>query len=270
MPIAHAEEVEQVFDAISYCKGGSVVRMVHAVLGERDFTAGLRAYMSQFAYGNATTEDLWGAWEKASGQPIKKMMGQWTRQMGFPLLELKGAWAVGGRTTLELSQRWFLADGSIAAPSEEKVWMIPVFAQASGAPESGAGTMHLLPAAPEHSITIEGDGEWVKLNAGQHVPMRVRYPDGMIAPLCSAIRDKAFGAADRIGLLSDQAALSRAGMLDPALYLQVGPRHRGAGVDWVGVGPFPLRARKLWCGCGCGSSSPSPRHHTHAGAREGG
>jgi aminopeptidase N len=51
VPIAHAEEVEQVFDAISYCKGGSVVRMVHAVLGERDFTAGLRAYMTQFAYG---------------------------------------------------------------------------------------------------------------------------------------------------------------------------------------------------------------------------
>ena len=34
VPIKRAEEVEQVFDAISYCKGGSVVRMVHAVVGE--------------------------------------------------------------------------------------------------------------------------------------------------------------------------------------------------------------------------------------------
>lgn len=194
--------------------------------------------------GNATTEDLWGAWEKASGQPIKKMMGQWTRQIGFPLLKLKSSSADNGRTTLELSQRWFLADGSIADADEEKVWMIPVFAQASGAPESEAGMMHLLPAAPQHSITVEGDGAWVKLNAGQHVPMRVRYPDGMIPPLCSAIQTKAFGAADRIGLLSDQAALSRAGMLDPALYLQVSSLHPDVGLGgWGGDNPGPCNCR---------------------------
>ena len=33
MPIKHAEEVEQVFDAISYCKGSTVVNMVAAIIG---------------------------------------------------------------------------------------------------------------------------------------------------------------------------------------------------------------------------------------------
>ena len=47
MPIAHAEEVEQVFDAISYCKGASVVRMLHAVLGHGDFKKGLQLYMNR-------------------------------------------------------------------------------------------------------------------------------------------------------------------------------------------------------------------------------
>ena len=37
VPICHAEEVDQVFDAISYCKGGSVVRMIKAVLGMKHF-----------------------------------------------------------------------------------------------------------------------------------------------------------------------------------------------------------------------------------------
>jgi hypothetical protein len=60
----------------------------------------------------------------------------------------------------------------------------------------------------------------------------------MIAPLCSAIRLKAFGPADRIGLLSDQAALSRAGLLDPALYLQVGSQRGEAGIGWVGRKPI--------------------------------
>lgn len=47
VPIAHAEEVEQVFDAISYCKGAAVVRMLHAVLGEADFRRGLQLYMNR-------------------------------------------------------------------------------------------------------------------------------------------------------------------------------------------------------------------------------
>ena len=68
VPIANAEEVEQVFDAISYCKGGSVVRMVHAVVGKEHFVQGLRAYMQEFKYGNATTGDLW----KASPYPNPK------------------------------------------------------------------------------------------------------------------------------------------------------------------------------------------------------
>jgi puromycin-sensitive aminopeptidase len=34
VPIAHAEEVEQVFDAISYSKGSTVVNMMAAILGE--------------------------------------------------------------------------------------------------------------------------------------------------------------------------------------------------------------------------------------------
>lgn len=45
MPIKHAEEVEEVFDAISYCKGACVIRMLNAVLGEEAFRKGLQVYM---------------------------------------------------------------------------------------------------------------------------------------------------------------------------------------------------------------------------------
>ena len=225
MPIANAEEVEQVFDAISYCKGGSVVRMVHAVVGKDKFVQGLRAYMEEFKYGNATTGDLWKAWEVASGKPVTDMMGQWTTQMGFPLLEVVEAAAAGGGVTLKLKQSWFLADGSAPAAGEEKLWMIPVFAAASGGAagaEASLGSPDFMFAAQsEAQMTLPGDGAWVKLNFGQHVPLRVKYPDSMISPLCAAITAKAFPAADRIGLLSDQAALSRAGRLDPAKYLEL-------------------------------------------------
>ena len=53
--------------------GSSVIRMVHAVLGEADFQSGLRHYFDKHKYGNTITTDLWRAWEQASGKPVDKV-----------------------------------------------------------------------------------------------------------------------------------------------------------------------------------------------------
>ena len=58
-----------------------------------------------------------------------------------------------------------------------------------------------MPAESEFTVSVQGSGEWVKLNAGQHVPLRVQYPATMIPKLADAVRNKAFCAADRIGFL---------------------------------------------------------------------
>jgi aminopeptidase N len=65
--IHHAEEVEQVFDAISYCNGGSVVRMIKAVPGMNTFN-----YMKKYECGNTETIDLWTAWEEVSRMPVNE------------------------------------------------------------------------------------------------------------------------------------------------------------------------------------------------------
>ncbi|KAH8053780.1 metalloaminopeptidase [Aureococcus anophagefferens] len=218
VPIKNAEEVEQVFDAISYCKGGSVVRMVHAVVGETDFVGGLRAsaraYMKEFQYGNATTDDLWAAWEKASGKPVRDMMNNWTKQTGFPVLELEKVEADG---SLVLSQRRFFADG--AADDAAATWTVPLFAATAASGETSLGLM------PGKAATVAFGGAagapYVKLNAGQHAPLRCKYPDAMMPAFAEAIRRRELPPADRIGLLSDAAALSRAGDLDFALYLEI-------------------------------------------------
>ena len=88
VPIGKAEEVEEVFDAISYSKGGSVVRMIYAVLGREKFQEGLKLYFQRHKYGNTETTDLWKAWSEVSGQPVDEMMGSWTSQMGFPYLKV--------------------------------------------------------------------------------------------------------------------------------------------------------------------------------------
>lgn len=71
--------MEEVFDSISYCKGGSVVKMIRAVLGAEAFQTGLANYMKKFAYGNTETIDLWESWGESSGMPVKEMMASWSK-----------------------------------------------------------------------------------------------------------------------------------------------------------------------------------------------
>ena len=68
--IKNAEEAGESFDAITYEKGGAVLRMLEGFLGEDRFRDGIRLYMRRHREANATADDLWGALGEASGQPI--------------------------------------------------------------------------------------------------------------------------------------------------------------------------------------------------------
>ncbi|HVF69584.1 MAG TPA: M1 family metallopeptidase, partial [Xanthomonadales bacterium] len=66
-------EISEIFDAVSYSKGSSIIRMLAEYLGEDIFRKGLQVYLKKHSYGNATTSDLWNALEKVSGKPVEKI-----------------------------------------------------------------------------------------------------------------------------------------------------------------------------------------------------
>lgn len=211
VPIKHAEEVEQVFDAISYCKGATVVRMIQAVLGMKHFRSGLADYMKKHAYGNTETADLWQAWESASGVPVGELMASWTEQMGFPLVRVvREEWSADS-VTLELEQSWFLSDGSpLDDDGAKKLWTIPVMTCTS------AGVQDDMTLMRERVCTVTVQTtSWVKLNALQQVPMRVLPGPEMLKRLSEGIRDKSLGPIDRAGVLNDAYALVKAGLMSP-------------------------------------------------------
>ena len=51
--IIDASEISQVFDKITYCKGASVIYMLHQFIGPENFKMGIREYIQAFSYGNA-------------------------------------------------------------------------------------------------------------------------------------------------------------------------------------------------------------------------
>ena len=89
-PSAHpvAAEVETMaealgnFDGISYFKGAAVLRQLVAHLGRAEFFAGIRAYLSQHSWGNATLADLLRALETSSGRDLSDWSRAWLRTAG--------------------------------------------------------------------------------------------------------------------------------------------------------------------------------------------
>mmetsp|Transcript_4131 Transcript_4131/g.5257 ORF Transcript_4131/g.5257 Transcript_4131/m.5257 type:complete len:463 (-) Transcript_4131:172-1560(-) len=116
-----------------------------------------------------------------------------------------------GVTTLEVRQSWFLADGS--EPDRRK-WTVPLTLTTA---ETKMGEYCAMTFEKETLFRVvvpplaaEAQHQrWFKLNAGQHVPLRVLYKH--YEPLIAAVRAGELGPEDRAGLLLDAYALAKAG-----------------------------------------------------------
>src|SRR5580658_1185344 len=80
------DEINQMFDGITYDKAGAMLLMVENYLGEETFRRGVHNYLAAHMYGNATAEDFWGAQTAESKKPIDKIMGSLVAQPGVPIL----------------------------------------------------------------------------------------------------------------------------------------------------------------------------------------
>lgn len=52
------DQITELFDAITYSKGASVIRMLAEYVGEETFQKSVTNYLNKHKYGNAVTEDL--------------------------------------------------------------------------------------------------------------------------------------------------------------------------------------------------------------------
>ncbi len=218
--VANPAEVSQLFDAISYSKGGSVLRMLEHFLTANTFRIGLNIYLDRHSYQNARTVDLWMALEEASGQPVTSMMGSWTGQMGYPVLDVAASPASGG-LALEIKQERFVFDSVLeddAGDNEETVWPVPLTVTAAG-----AGVTATLVSAATGTVQVASppDPDWFKVNPDQTGFYRVNYTDEDWDRLAPAIAAKALPATDRLGIQNDAYALSRAGLLPLTRFLSL-------------------------------------------------
>ncbi|KAH6826264.1 aminopeptidase M1 [Perilla frutescens var. hirtella] len=201
--INHASEIDEIFDAISYRKGASVIRMLQSYLGAESFQRGLASYIKKYACLNAKTEDLWSVLQEESGEPVNKLMNSWTKQQGYPVVSVK----VKGQS-LEFEQSRFLFSGSHG----DGQWIVPI-TLCGGSYD--ARKSFLLEAKSEtldvkEFLSASSGHQWIKVNVDQTGFYRVKYDEDLSARLRNAIERKYLSTCDRNGILDDYYSLSMA------------------------------------------------------------
>jgi len=73
----HYSDKEDMFDAVSYNKGGRILHMLRNFLGDSAFFKGLNLYLSSNKFKSAEAQQLRLALEEVSGRDLNWFFNQW-------------------------------------------------------------------------------------------------------------------------------------------------------------------------------------------------
>ncbi|OAO12393.1 metallopeptidase M1 [Blastocystis sp. ATCC 50177/Nand II] len=207
--VDHPDEIDQIFDGISYNKGSSVIHMLASFIGRDAFRKGMEIYLNRHRYQNACTEDLWRALQEGSGIDCEAIMKKWTQEPGYPLLRI----ACDGGKISSSQQRFF---SNPAVPTAASAWRIPLTIVT---PSGVTPFLYQEETAEAFDRLLEAKmaEKWVKVN--QNALCLVQYPPTLLAKLKAAVAAGELAPLDRIQLLKDLKRLCNAQMVAPDVVL---------------------------------------------------
>ena len=191
-------EIREIFDAISYDKGGCVLRMLENYVGEPNFQKGLKKYLSDFKYKNAKGQDLWDAIGKASGMPVTTMINTWLKQPGFPLVEINQ-----DGNNLKIKQKRYLLESD--KKFSKGLWSIPL---SLGLEKETSKTLF---SKKSMSIKLPKNTIGFVANYGRKGFYRVKYDEGILLDLKMLVDQKRIPPIDRWAIQNDLFSLCVSG-----------------------------------------------------------
>lgn len=223
--VNNPDEINHIFDRISYGKGATIIRMMEHFLTLDVFRQGLANYLKEREYSSAEQDDLWSALTAQAhadmifdkNMTVKEIMDTWTLQTGYPIVT-----ATRNETSLVLKQERFLIGGRTEIDTNT-LWWIPItytvqFDQAMSSV--------WMKAQPELVVDLNRDlNFWLLLNINQTGYYRVNYDVSNWQMLIKQLNDKnGFKRLDpknRAQLLDDALNLANAGYLDYDIAMNV-------------------------------------------------
>ncbi|KAG4068421.1 hypothetical protein HA402_007941 [Bradysia odoriphaga] len=134
--VGNPEEINEIFDRISYGKGATIIRMMDHFLTTAVFRTGLTNYLRKKSYQAASQDDLWFFFTEEARythvfdntMSVKDVMDTWTLQTGFPVVTVTRDY---NSSTVRFHQKKFeYADEVGKKKHSEKhsdsLWWIPI------------------------------------------------------------------------------------------------------------------------------------------------
>ena len=216
-----SSEIKEMFDGITYQKGGAVLRMLESYVGPETFRKGVNAYLATHANGNATSADFWQAEAQASGKPVDKIMPTFVLQPGVPLLSLSTS-CNNGADNLELKQQRFFVSPERPQSTSNEAWQIPICTKTS---KNAAGDCSLI-TQREQTLSSSSCADWVFGNRDAKGYYRVAYAPEDLKKVADAAEQQ-LNVPERIALVEDTWALTRASKVSVADFLDLAQHLRG-------------------------------------------
>ncbi|EYC15756.1 hypothetical protein Y032_0036g3341 [Ancylostoma ceylanicum] len=213
-------EAEEILDKVTAEKGGAVLRMLRAVVGDETFQEGVKNFLTTHANGTANYTEFWDALDNAVGLKLNAWDGnkfktadfaeKWILQMGYPVIDV---YRLDART-VELTQRRFKLDH--LTPERAKYrnalywykWDVPIFHEINGEKQD----MVWLHEAVRLPLNLS---DTLLINPESLGYYRVNYDEqGWIAIADLLQKDhQKLPAAARARIVSDALALAEGGQL---------------------------------------------------------
>ena len=208
--VKNPDEIGQLFDAISYSKGASLIRMLENYIGEDPFRNGIQKYINKHQYSNTVTNDLWNALSESSNKDIQKLMKKWTTEPGFPLVEVSMS-----DDNVIITQKKFSYNPENNSDSN---WIIPVKYKEKNAEKQSSKTMLI-----ESSESIIEESDISIFNSNSSGFYKTIYSEEIFNNITDMLKDdmSSLMNEERLGLLSDTYTLLKSSKIDPENYLSL-------------------------------------------------
>ncbi|KAJ7109179.1 peptidase family M1-domain-containing protein [Mycena epipterygia] len=203
-----ANHINQIFDALSYSKAASVLRMLCDYVGEEKFLKGVSLYLKKNLYGNTVTNDLFEGISAATGVDAVRIMDNWIKKIGFPVIRV-----TEGPNGIRVRQDRFIGTGHVDPKENETIWNVPLSILTADANGKVSIDKTAILEEREKEIALDTSATF-KLNAGTVGVYRVLYTPERLAKIAAEAskENSIFSLDDRMGILYDVMALSRAGL----------------------------------------------------------
>lgn len=225
------EEINDLFDTISYSKAASVLRMLNYLVTEDLFQLSLQEYLKKFSQNAAEPLDLFTSFDGVlydkeydigNGLTVNEFMSNWTLQSGYPVLNISRNAATN---TFLVNQGQFYVNKTAGNINETAAWHIGL-TYTTSASKNFTYTQPSVWTNKTNTSTVfpaPRDIDWYIFNIQSIGLYRVNYDIDNWVALIKQLNDSpsSIHVLNRAQLIDDAFNLARSGQLDYSVPLNL-------------------------------------------------